>query len=114
MINIKNINIIISLMLIIGKEYSVNSPYGHSGIYTLSEINLNNNKDSDVMYIFEHINGYKVGFINRLYKSWKMEITPYERPKPLLPQLLPPSPPSPPSELHIQPNMNINFYCDDL
>lgn len=98
-------------MLIIGKEYCINSPYGHSGIYTLSEINLNNIKDSDVMYIFENINGYKIGFINRLYKSWKMEITPYERPKP--------SPPSSSTtESYLQPlgkpNMNINFYYDDL
>ena len=102
-------------MLIIGKEYCINSPYGHSGIYTLSEINLNNTKDSDVMYIFENINGYKIGFINRLYKSWKMEIIPYERPKPLTP--LPPYPPSPPSspptESYLKPNMNINFYIDD-
>ena len=98
-------------MLIIGKEYCINSPYGHSGIYTLSEINLNNIKDSDVMYIFENINGYKIGFINRLYKSWKMEIIPYERPKP--PSSIQSSP-TIESYLPLgQPNMNINFYSDD-
>lgn len=97
-------------MLIIGKEYCINSPYGHSGIYTLDDIILKNTKDTDVMYIFINTNGYKFGFINRLYKNWKMEISLYERPQ------LPPSPPFFPlshEQSYLQPlgqpNKNLNF-----
>lgn len=86
--------------LTIGKAYCINSPYGHSGNYTLSEVNSEKNKPFDVMYMFTDTWGNKVGFINRLFNPRGIKVIL------LLPQPQPPLPPSPPSEQQ-------NFWDND-
>ena len=71
--------------LIVGKEYLINSPYGKSGNYILSEVNSDKNKPLDIMYMFTDTWGNKVGFINRLFNPRGIKVI----------LLLPPPPPHP-------------------
>jgi hypothetical protein len=71
--------------LIVGKEYLINSPYGKSGKYILSEVNSDKNKPLEIMYMFTDVWGNKVGFINRLFNPRGIKVI----------LLLPPPPPVP-------------------
>jgi len=95
--------------LTIGKTYCINSPYGYSGNYTLSEVNSEKNKPFDVMYMFADTWGNKVGFINRLFNPRGIKVI-LLLPQP--PPPLPPLPPSPPKCMPL-PSEQQNFWDND-
>jgi hypothetical protein len=71
--------------LIVGKEYLINSPYGKSGKYILSEVNSDKNKPLEIMYMFTDVWGNKVGFINRLFNPRGIKVILLLPPPPLPP-----------------------------
>jgi hypothetical protein len=93
--------------LTIGEFYFINSPYGKSGKYILSEINLDKNKPFDIMYMFTDLQGNKIGFINRLFNPRGIKV--------ILLHSLPPS--VPPKNISCQtmplPNEQQNFLKND-
>ena len=101
--------------LTIGQKYFINSPYGKSGNYILSKINLEKNKPVDVMYIFIDENNTKIGFINRLFNPRGIKVIlllPPPPPQPILPLPLLPLPPASPQFIPL-PREQQNFWDND-
>jgi hypothetical protein len=76
-------------ILTIGQLYYIHAKFGASGRYTLCTVYTEKTKPEDVMYLFIDSNGNKVGFINRLYKNYSIEISPINDEIPIVSSALP-------------------------